>query len=236
MSFTHVDNTENNTDKIDIFRSDIDLYTKLYCEENNIDDLCNVTQNRYTGLLRYLNRMVIKNINLRQDFIYKSGISVIHNKDMFTNNNEYNLELIYDLLNVYLDMSDKYDKISNVNGFSIFTGIDLEMFYQWNNGSRLSPLAQKIFKKLNTERERSLSDRLVSGRVNPVGVLGALNHWHGWSGVGNMQEDKTKQAATLDDIRKNTALLSDNSNADVAQTAENSNLKLSDNLTQLESQ
>ena len=100
-------------------------------------------------------------------------------------------------------------------------------------GSRRS---SEIFKKLNSERERTLSDRLASGKVNPVGVLGCLNHWHGWSGVGNMQEDKTKQSITLSDVRKNAALLSDNLTADSAQTADNTPLELSDNLTQLKSQ
>ena len=32
-----------------------------------------------------------------------------------------------------------------------------------------------------------------------MGVLGILNHFYGWSGVGNMTEDRQKQAATLTD-------------------------------------
>ena len=93
------------------------------------------------------------------------------------------------------------------------TGISIETFYEWRDGGALwaSPKHSEVFKMLNAEREISLSDKLISGKINPVGVLGVLNHFYGWNGVGNMTEDRSKQVATLEDVRKNAALLSDNS-------------------------
>lgn len=222
-------------DNVNIFKNDIDMYVSLWCEENyieNISDICNITQNRFNALLFYIYYNYFRNMDLKQDKV-----------DTFypfkhTSYGGYDINKIYDICVWYINFCDRFDKIPNINGFCTVSGLGLDTLYSWNNGNyrEATPKCKEIFKKLNAERERGLSDRLMSGKVNPVGVLGCLNHWHGWSGVGNMQEDKTKQAATLDDIRKNTALLSDNSDTSGVQIAENSSLKLSDNLTQLESQ
>ena len=231
MSLTHVDNTENN---IDVFENDIDLYINLFCEENNIDNICNISQSVFNGMMIYIYRKCFKNTNKlkNNNDTYSVGFGGT------SNCNSYNISIINELVDYYIYLCRKYDKEISITGFSYMTGIEKETFYSWRDqrGNKASSENSNIFKKLYVGREDSLSDKLVTGKINPVGVLGVLNHHYNWAGVGNMQEDKTKQAATLDDIRKNTALLSDNSGTDGVQTAENSSLKLSDNLAQLESQ
>lgn len=223
MPVEKIENTENS---IEIFQSDIELYIKLFCEKYEISDLCSISQNRYSALLYYLYLNVFKNINLKMPSVYDNGL-------FMTNNNAYNIPLIDSILSLYLYLCDCFDKIISVQGFCKLTGIDEETIYGWG---RASGRGSAICKKLTAERERTLSDRLASGKCNPVGVLGCLNHWHGWSGVGNMQEDKTKQIETLENVRKNAALLSDNLSQDQPQKADNTRLELPDNLTQLESQ
>ena len=73
-----------------------------------------------------------------------------------------------------------------------------------------------------------MADRLASGVKNPVGVLGCLNHWHNWAGVGNMEERKPQQI-TLADVRKSAGELSDNLSGDREKIAVLDNKKLSDN-------
>ena len=112
-------------------------------------------------------------------------------------------------------------------------GIDKETVYDWGRkeGKKASGRSSDVAKRLTAERERTLSDRLASGVKNPVGVLGCLNHWHNWAGVGNMEERKP-QAVSLQDIQKQAGLLTDNSGATVEQITEKGQHKLSDNLTQ----
>lgn len=224
-----VEMIEDTQNTIEVFQNDIELYTRLYCEKYNIDDICSISQNRFSGLLNYLYRNIFSNVNLKEDNIYNNGFF------SNTNYNAYNQNLINDLVDVYIDLCDCSDKIVSVQGFCKLIGINSDTIYAWCN-DKASGRSSEILKKLNAERERTLSERLASGKVNPVGVLGCLNHWHGWSGVGNMQEDKAKQIETLENVRKNAALLSDNLTQDQPQKADNTPLELSDNLTQLQSQ
>lgn len=213
---TDIENIDSK-DIIAIYQNDIDYYINLFCEENNIQDLCSISQNRFNALLYYLYLQVFKDIDLRT----KDRVS-----------NKYDLDKIENLSNYFIYLCDKYDKIASFQAFCKLTGVDSSVLYDWAAGDWASVKASQIVKKLNAERERTLADRLASGKSNPVGVLGCLNHWHGWSGVGNMAEDREKQAATLADVRKSAGLLSDNLSGSGGSGAENIQDKLSDNLTQ----
>jgi hypothetical protein len=221
MTIEKVENTENT---IDIFKNDVDMYIKLFCEENNIDDLCSISQNRFSALLYYLYLHVFKD-NLKSKNQYNNGLFGD------TTYNAYDIDLLCDIVDLYCFISDQYDKIISVQGFCKMTGISQNTLYEWGNGNRctkVSSRSSEIFKRLTAERERTLSDRLASGVKNPVGVLGCLNHWHNWAGVGNMEERKPQQIS-LSDVRKQAVELSDNSGGDRLQIAENGNNKLSDN-------
>lgn len=200
----HIEETENT---IEVFESDIELYISLWCDAQNItvSDIITISQNRYNSLLYYLYRHVFKNAELKsKDMIY-SGV-------LNTNNNAYNIPLIEQICDIYIDMCDRFDKIVNVEGFSRLIGIERETIYEWSrdNERKASRRTSDIAKRLTAERERTLADRLASGVKNPVGVLGCLNHWHNWAGVGNMEERKPQQIS-LSDVRLQAAKLSDNS-------------------------
>ena len=83
-------------------------------------------------------------------------------------------------------------------------------------------------KNIRYQRENSLSEKLQTGK-NPVGVLAILNHFYGWSGVGNMQEDRQKQAATLTDAGSSLFELCDTSPPVMISAADQGPGKLSDN-------
>lgn len=217
----HIEHTENT---IDIFKSDIELYVKLWCEENNVEDICSISQNRYNALLYYLYLHVFKD-NLKSKECRDNGL-------FNTSFNAYDMDLIESIVDIYIFMSDQYDKIISVQGFCRLTGISDSVLYEWSNDDRrmrkASSRSTDIVKKLTNERERTLADRLASGVKNPVGVLGCLNHWHNWAGVGNMEERKPEKVS-LADVRQNAALLSDNSRQAAEQIAVLDNKKLSDN-------
>ncbi len=193
MSYTYTEN-EN---IIDIFENDIDKYITMYCEKCNISDLTKESQNRFTGLLGYLQQKVFRHYN------FYSNI----------NPKWIDYKKLFPVLDFYIHLCDEYDKMVSSYGFSRMIGIDENTLYFTDYRDRASADGVKILKRLNAERERTLSERLASGKVNPVGVLGCLNHWHGWSGVGNMTENREKQVATLETVRGMVPELSDNSTA-----------------------
>lgn len=215
---------------IDIYKNDIELYISMFCEENNLDisDIYTMSQNRFNAVLYYLYNKIFKNIDLKDHKTYNNGLFVN------TTHNSYNIPLLEEIAEIYIYYCDLYDKIANINGFCRLTGVAKETIFEWgrDDGRKASRRTSDLWKKLSEERERALSDRLVSGKGNPVGILGALNHWHNWAGVGNMTEKKT-DAATLADVQRKAALLSDNSGRDQDENGEKPVIELSDNLTQL---
>ena len=50
------------------------------------------------------------------------------------------------------------------------------------------------YKKLCKEREESLSAKLVTGKQNPVGILGVLNRHYQWNMPGVSKETSTRKA------------------------------------------
>lgn len=202
-----------------------------FCSEQNINDLRETSQSVFSAMLMYINNRLFKNTDRlknkpkRENIAYNGG---------YTNYNAYNTTLCIGIMEYYLYITKLYDKECSLKGYEYLTGITQETLNQWGKGGRgASPASAEIVKRLRAERENSLSEKLLTGK-NPVGVLGILNHFYGWSGVGNMQEDRTKQAATLTDASAGVLELCDNSGATVNGLAENRQLELSDNFIQKE--
>lgn len=89
-----------------------------------------------------------------------------------------------------------YNKEISSMGFSKLVGITNEIISMWGNESNKSKLSSKgfeIYKKLNQEREESLSNKLADGKQNPVGVLAILNRHYAWNMPGVSREQANKQ-------------------------------------------
>ena len=96
-----------------------------------------------------------------------------------------------------------YDKEISINGFTFLTGISQDCIYAWGNNSReLSTSGNEIYKKLNQYREESLSNKLVTGNKNPVGVIAVLNRQYGWASPYTSDSNRQKTALTAADLPK----------------------------------
>ena len=88
-------------------------------------------------------------------------------------------------------------------GYSKLTKIDYQLIMEWgnnyNNTNKVSSLSKEIYKKLITEREDSLSNKLATGNKNPVGILAILNRHYQWNlpGVSKEQSKQVLSAAEL---------------------------------------
>ena len=203
-----VQGTENT---IEIFENDIQMYLTMFCEENGIEDMTKEPQSRWNSCLRYIYKYVFKSNNnlLRQtDNIYNI------NNNIPSNYNSYDYDMVLKILDIYIfDMCMRYDKEISVIGFSTLTGIDESVIYDWGNGStKLSTTSAKIHKKLSQFREESLSNKLVTGNKNPVGVIAVLNRQFGWASPYTSDSNRQKQALTADALPQlNCAKSIDNS-------------------------
>jgi len=168
-------------DDINYIKNRVKDSIKNFCEEYEIKDLKAEPQNLFNGLLRYIYEDVfMPKYHLKRDNRTKSIIDY------------NNIDILENVLELYLYLCDVYCKASSIQGFTTFTGIDESMIYDWNNGvyRELNPRYKAIYKRLDRERERSLSDILISGKRQPIGIIAVLNREKGWNLPGSTKEVK----------------------------------------------
>ena len=186
---------------IEVFENDIAVYLSMFCEEQGIQDMKKESQSVWNGALRYIRKHVFNNRDVLKS---KDNIN-IYNNNIPSNFNAYNYDTVNSVCDIYIDLCFVYDKEVSIIGFSNLTGIDQELIYNWGNeGTKLSSTSYQIYKKLNEFREESLSNKLVTGRQNPVGVLGVLNRHYAWNLPGVSREQANKNTLSAAELPKLT--------------------------------
>lgn len=180
INYITVADRDGNT--VDVYENDISMYLQQYIEERGIKDLRKEPQSRWNAALLYINRHLFQT---NRERLYTDSRQY----------NAYNIDLINSVCDIYINLCYEYDKEVSIMGFSKLTGINQDTFYNWGNGeNQVSSKSFEIYKKLNTENEESLSGLLISGKRNPVGILGALNRRHGWNMGQPRGADGTQKA------------------------------------------
>ena len=184
-------------EQIEVFENDIALNLQLFCEENNIDDIRKESQAVWNSALYYIYKHVFKGTDkLKSKRLYNTGTEIVQ-----STYNAYNYDLVLEILDYYVyEMCLKADKEVSIIGFSILSGIPQGVIYEWGNGStKLSNSSREVYEKLHEMRQESLSNKLVSCKGNPVGLLGVLNRHYGWNmGQPRGQESRSRALTAAD--------------------------------------
>ena len=193
-------NTVKTESGIEVYEDKISEYLDQYIEEHDIEDMHKEPQSRWNAALLYINKYLFKT---HKDYLklkpYTSGNLKYNNT---TNNNAYDLDKINYICDIYINLCFEYDKEISCMGFGKLTGISQDTLYQWGaETSRPGSLGSEIFKKLTTEREESLSNMLISGKRNPVGLLGALNRHYGWN-MGQPRGSGAEKQQSIEQIQQ----------------------------------
>lgn len=175
----------------EFFENDIDLYLKLFCEEQHIEDLRTQSQAVWNACLMYIQKHAFNDRSiLKQKNNIKDSNSI-----MCSTFNSYDYELVDNICNIYIYYCSMYDKEISMLGFSNLTGIDYQLLCNWRNeGTKLSSKSFDIVQKLTMFREESLSNKLVTGNKNPVGVIAVLNRQFGWASPYTNDSNRQKVA------------------------------------------
>lgn len=189
----------NNT--VDVFKDDIDMYINLWMEERNIEDLCKISQNRWYNCCKYVYENVFK-------------VNPKYLKDDNNINNAYDTDKVNEVLDIYIDLCNDYEKVVNIVGFTFFTGIHRDTLNGWVNGVQLGSSGSDICKKLDEMREESLVGLQVSGKGNPMNYMPSLNKYCGFNMPGVRDQGSRVRALTASELPKlgsgNCARLPDN--------------------------
>lgn len=189
----------NNT--VDVFKDDIYMYINLWMEERNIEDLCKISQNRWYNCCKYIYEHVFK-------------VNPKYLKDDNNINNAYDTDKVNEVLDIYIDLCNDYEKVVNIVGFTFFTGIHRDTLNGWVNGVQLGSSGSDICKKLDEMREESLVGLQVSGKGNPMNYMPSLNKYCGFNMPGVRDQGSRVRALTASELPKlgsgNCARLPDN--------------------------
>ena len=205
---------------IEVFENDIQLYLSMFCEENGIEDMKKESQSVWNAALMYIKRHVFNNNSVLKSSTPLSGYINNNYNNQYSNLNNsncnsYNIDIVNSICDYYIYLCMMYDKEVSVIGFCNLTGISQDCIYAWaNNARELSTSGNEVYKKLNQFREESLSNKLVTGNKNPVGVIAVLNRQYGWASPCTSDSNRQKQALTASELPKlsenNTQLIQDN--------------------------
>lgn len=175
----------NNT--VDVFKDDIDMYINLWMEERNIEDLCKISQNRWYNCCKYIYEHVFK-------------VNPKYLKDDNNINNAYDTDKVNEVLDIYIDLCNDYEKVVNIVGFTFFTGIHRDTLNGWVNGVQLGSSGSDICKKLDEMREESLVGLQVSGKGNPMNYMPSLNKYCGFNMPGVRDQGSRARALTASEL------------------------------------
>ena len=177
----------NNT--VDVFKDDIDMYINLWMEERHVEDMCKVSQNRWYNCCKYIYENVFK-------------VNPKYLKDDNNINNAYDTDKVNEVLDIYIDLCNDYEKVVNIVGFTFF------------NGVQLGSLGSDICKKIDEMREESLVGLQTSGKNNPMCYMPSLNKYCGFNMPGVRDQGARTRALTASELPKlgngNCARLPDN--------------------------
>lgn len=185
-----------NQQSIEIYDNEIMAQLSIFCEENGIEDMKKESQAVWNSALYFIYKNVFKGGVLKSTVNYN-----LNSNKIPSNCNSYDYDKCMDVLNIYIyDLCMRYDKEVSVIGYTTLTGIPDSIIYNWRDGNKLSSAASDIYKKLAKYREESLSDKLVTGSKNPVGVIAVLNRQFGWASPYTADSNRQKQALTVDQL------------------------------------
>lgn len=182
----------------EVFENDVAMYLAMFCEEQGIEDLKKESQNVWNGCLLYIYKHVFKNSDR-----LKINNNIMSNSIISSTCNAYDIDKVNAVCDYYIYICSIYDKEISIIGFSKLTGISQDCIYEWGRDERkLSSAGCEIYKKLSIEREESLSNKLVTGKQNPVGVLGVLNRHYAWNMPGVREDKGSKKVLTAAELPK----------------------------------
>lgn len=191
---------------IEVFENDMQLYLSMFCEEQGIEDMKKESQSVWNAALMYIKRHVFNDSSVLK---YNNNI-INTNSIMDSNYNSYDYDKVNTVCDYYIYLCMMNNKEVSAIGFSLLTGIDRYTIATWrDDGTKLSTKSSDIGKKISDFREESLSNKLATGKQNPVGVIAILNRQYGWASPYTSDSNRTKQslpAAELPKLGQNNCL------------------------------
>lgn len=192
---------------LEVFENDMDLYLKLFCEEQNIEDIKAESQSVWNAALMYVKRHVFADPSILKLSKPLEGYNNNYYNNQYSNLNNcncnaYDIDKVNSVCDYYIYICNLYNKGVTISGFSKLTGIGESTIHEWgDDNKKLSKSSLEVYKKLSREYENSAESKLW-GNKNPVAVMAILNKRFGWNLPGVSKERTSERALTAAELPK----------------------------------
>lgn len=195
MQQTEAQTMGTTEEKIIAYKDSMLQGIRQYCIDHDLKDkdLYTIDQSRWNSVLLFLYSYTFKpTTDEKKKHRYNENSNIDYSDK----------ELLNNICDIYINLCYEYSKEVSIMGFSKLTGINVETIYNWAKDPGAERGSFEVAKKLNAEREESLSVRLVSGKGNPVGILGILNRHYGWNMGQPRGQDSRQKAPDLPGLER----------------------------------
>lgn len=186
---------------IEVYESNIELYLEQYIKEHKIEDINKESQSRWNAALLFIKKHVFTDQSLLMSEV---------NSSMY---DEYKVNSICDIyINLCYEYEKEisingFSFLTGIHRDTVYSWGKEEYrsnIYYDSDGNRIGNIAiwkvnhpgeeyrqelgsscSDVYKKLVANNEESLSCKLISGGLNPMKILPALNRRHKWNMPGN---------------------------------------------------
>lgn len=165
------------------------------------DDLESITQRQWKAVLKYAGSKVFSNRGL-----LKSKELIVYNGNTIpSNSNRYDYNILNNLCDYYMHISDRYNKLISIEGFSLMLGLTRDAINVWKEHEPSTPTFN-IWKKLKDGRFDCIKDHSYdNGNVTGTMYLGNVEYGTNLPGV--REESTRKHSLSLEELRGKVAEL-----------------------------
>jgi len=155
-----------------------------------VEDISKCSQTTFKGICRATGQKFFKHSNILINYTGENG--PLHNVAT-----SYNMRLLCGpCLNFYYQITEKYNKVKNLQCFFLLFGLDLSVV----DRITATPEGVELVKNLQFNRQDSLKDKLIDSK-NIVGTLAVFNDENGRTVQG--YDRKTSNQELINSINQN---------------------------------
>ena len=185
-----------NCNGIEIYENDFEFAISEACKKENIDDLRAAKQGPWQAVMRDVGKTIFSNNNMLRD----KDTVILEGNNIPTNNNRFDYNIINILLEYYIYLSDRYDKLVSTEAFSLFINVPRETIARWKQLEPSTP-RNHIFKKINDTRLKCILNHAYdNGNVTGTMYVGNVEYQTNLPGVS--REQANKHALTAAELPK----------------------------------
>lgn len=175
-----------NRDDVQIYEDDIHMAIDEACAKYHIDDLYAEGQRRWKRVLAYVGKRIFTDRKM-----LKSKDRILYDNNIIpTNNDKYDTDVLMRLCDYYMTLSDEYDKLISLEGFSLFMGMSRDTLRGWG-GLEPSTPRFAIYKKIKDNRLDCLKDDAYdNGNVTGTMYVGNVEFGTNLPGVHSEKPER----------------------------------------------